>query len=96
MKYAILETNQAARCIFKGSQEPERVSPVADAQQVSDDHRVNQKRKENEERITECTRHIDNSGVSYQSLIDDIHQSKIVFKTVEDVIASVRVAIAKV
>ena len=54
------------------------------------------KRKEIEERIAECTRYIDSFRVSYQSLIDDIHQSEIVSKTVEDVIASTCLAIANV
>ena len=48
-----------------------------------------------EERIAECTHHIDSSRVNYQSLIDDIHQSEVISKTVEDVIASARIVIAK-
>ena len=52
-------------------------------------------RKETEERITECTCHIDDTRVSYQSLIDDIHQFEIVSKTAEDVIGSARMAISK-
>jgi len=48
-----------------------------------------------EKRRAECARHIDDLRVSYQSLIEDIHQSEIVFKTAEDVISSARVVIAK-
>ena len=75
----------------------ERVSPIVYTQRVSEDLRVNQEQeqKEIEEWIAECNRHIDNFRVSYQSLIDDIHQSKIVSKTMENVIASAYVAIAK-
>ena len=51
--------------------------------------------KEIEEWIAECTRHIDDFRVSYQSLIDDIDQSKVVSKTVKDVIASARMTITK-
>ena len=48
-----------------------------------------------EERIDECTRHIDSFRVNYQSLIDDIDQSKVVSKTAKDVIASARMTITK-
>ena len=46
----------------------ERVCPIVDAQWVSEDLSViqEQERKEIEELIAECTRHIDNSRVSYQ------------------------------
>jgi len=45
----------------------ERVSPVTDAQRVAEDLCINQEweRKEIEERIAECTHHIDDSRVSY-------------------------------
>ena len=64
---------------------------------MSEDLLIKQKReqKEIEQRIAECTSHIDSSRVSYQSLIDDIHQSEIVSKTAEDIIASARKAITK-
>jgi len=77
----------------------ERVSLVAnaDAQWVSENLRATQERerKEIEERIAEYTHYINDSIFSYQSLIDDIHQSKVVSKTAEDVIASARVTIDK-
>ena len=53
-------------------------------------------RKEIEERIAECTHHIDDFRVSYQNLDNDIHQSKVISKTAEDVIATDRVVITKV
>ena len=64
---------------------------------MSEDLRIKQERerKEIEKRIVKCIRHIDSSRVTYQSLIDDIHQSKVDSKTAEDVIASARMAIAK-
>ena len=52
-------------------------------------------RKEIEEWIAEYTHHIEDSRVSYHSLINDIHQSEVVSKIAEDVIASARVAITK-
>ena len=52
-------------------------------------------RKEIEERIAEYAHHTDNSRANYQSLIDDIHQSEVISKTVENVITSAHVAIAK-
>ena len=60
---------------------------------MSKDLRINQEweRKETEE----CTHYIDDSRVNYQSLINDIHQFEIVFKTAKDVILSARMAIAK-
>ena len=66
-----------------------RVSTVTDSQRVSEDLCIKQEReqKEIEERIAECTCYVDSSRVSYQSLINDIHQSEIVFKTVENVMA---------
>jgi len=65
---------------------------------VSENLRATQKweQKKIEERIAKCTCHIDDFRVSYQSLINEIHQSEVVSKTAEDVIASARVAITKV
>jgi len=64
---------------------------------VSEDLCINHgwTRKEIEEWIAECTCYIDDSRVNYQSLINDIHQFEIVFKTAKDVILSARMAIAK-
>ena len=82
---------------MKDLRNQERVSSVVNAQQVSEDLHIIQEweRKKIEERIAECTYHIDDSKISYQSLINDIHQSEIVFKTVKDIIASAYMAIAK-
>ena len=65
----------------------ERVNPVA--QWVSEDLHIKQEKecKETEEKIAECTRHIDTFRTSYQGLIDG-HQSEVAYKIVEDVIAS--------
>ena len=70
---------------------------VVDAQRVSEDLRIKQERerKEIEEQIVECTYHIDDSRASYQSLINNIHQSKIISKIAENVIASARMVVAK-
>jgi len=64
---------------------------------VSEDLRIKQEqeRKEIEERIAECAHYIDTSRVSYQGLTDDLHQSEVVSKAMEDVIASDRVEITK-
>ena len=57
--------------------------------------RQEQERKEVEARIAECARYIDTSRVSYQGLTDDLHQSEVVSRAMEDVIASARLKIAK-
>jgi len=66
---------------------------VADAQRVSKDLYIKQEqeRREIEERIAECTHHIDTFRISYQGLIDDLHQSEVTSKAAEDIIASARV-----
>ena len=75
----------------------ERANSVADAQRVSEDLRIRQKQgqKEIEEWIAECACYIDTSRVSYQGLTDDLHQSEVASKAMENVIASACVAIAK-
>ena len=75
----------------------ERVSLVADTQWVSKDLCIKQEqeRREIEERIAECTCQINTFRVSYQGLIDELHQSEVTSKVAEDIIASARVAIAK-
>ena len=75
----------------------ERANAVADARQMSEDLRIRQEqeRKEIEERIAECASYIDTSRVSYQGLVDDLHQSEFISKAMVDVIESARMAIAK-
>ena len=75
----------------------ERVSLVIDAQRVSEDLRIKQERERQEikERIAACTCHNDYSRVSFQSLIDDVHQFEVIFKTAKNVIASACMMIAK-
>jgi len=75
----------------------EKANLVVNAQQVSEDLRIRQEQewKEIEEWIAESARYIDTSRVSYQSLTDDLHQSEVVSKAMEDVILSARLAIAK-
>jgi len=75
----------------------ERANPTADAQRASEELHINQEEEqmEIEEQIAECIRHIDIFRISYQGLTDDIHQSEVISKAMEDVIASARVAIAK-
>ena len=51
-----------------------RVSPIADAQWISENLRANQEqeRKEIEERIAEEARCLDDSKISYQNLTGDL------------------------
>ena len=75
----------------------EKVSPVIDAQRVSENLCANQEheRKEIEEQIAEEARCLDDSKASNQNLVDNLQRFKIVRKSAEGVIASARAAIAK-
>ena len=68
----------------------ERVSPVADAQQVSKDLHPNQEGelKEIKEQIVVEAYCLDDSKASYQNLTDDLQRSNIITKGAEGVIAS--------
>ena len=68
----------------------ERVSPIDDAQWVSEDLRGNQERerKEIKEQIVEEARCLEDSKASYQNLTDDLQRSEIITKDAVGVIAS--------
>ena len=53
-------------------------------------------RKEMEEQMAEEARHFNEFQASYQRLVDDSRESEVVTKNAEQVITTVRVAIAKV
>jgi len=75
----------------------EKVSPVVDAQRVSENLRAKQEweRKEIKERIAEEAHCLDDSKASYQNLVDDLQRSEIVTKGAEGMVASIRAAIVK-
>ena len=57
--------------------------------------RQEQERREIESYIADCAHYNDTTKVTYQGLTDGLHQSEVVFKTMQDVITSARMAITK-
>jgi len=75
----------------------EKASPVDEARLMFNKFLTAQEyeRKEMEEQMAEEARHLNDFQASYQRLIDDSRESKVITKNTEQVIAPAQAAIAK-